>query len=65
MPSQLSEAPLVGKILSASEGILGEVISNVTRAAVLAVSSGAEVISAETIDQIGFVSPSDRPRVAV
>jgi hypothetical protein len=51
--------------LSASEGILGEVIAIVTRAAVHAVSSGTEVISAKTIDRIGFVTPSQRRRVAV
>lgn len=64
-PSQLSEAPIASKILSISEGVLGEVISIVTRAAVLAVSSGAEMISVRTIDKIGFVSPSLRRRVAV
>lgn len=64
-PSQLSEAPLAGKILSAAEGILGEVISIVTRAAVLAVSSGTEMISAKSIDEIGFVSPSQRRRAAI
>jgi hypothetical protein len=64
-PSQLSEAPIASKILSVSEGVLGEVISIVTRAAVLAVSSGTEMISVRTIDKIGFVSPSLRRRVAV
>ena len=64
-PSHLSDPALAGKILSASEGILGEVISIVTRAAVHAVSSGTEVISAKTIDRIGFVTPSQRRRVAV
>jgi hypothetical protein len=64
-PSHLSEAALAGKILSVSEGILGEVISIVTRAAVHAVSSGAEMISAKIIDKIGFVTPSHRRRVAV
>lgn len=64
-PSRLSEAPLAEKILFDAEGILGEVISIVTRAAVLAVSSGTETISVKTIDQIGFVAPSHRRRVAV
>ncbi len=64
-PSHLSDPALAGKILSASEGILGEVISIVTRAAVHAVSAGTEVISAKTIDRIGFVTPSQRRRVAV
>jgi hypothetical protein len=64
-PSQLSDPPLAGKILSASEGILGEVISIVTRAAARAVSSGAETITTKTLDEVGFVSPSHRRRVAV
>jgi Bacterial TniB protein len=64
-PSQLAEPLLAGKILSAAEGILGEVVSIITRAAVRAVTTGAEAISAEIIDQTGFISPSQRRRVAV
>jgi hypothetical protein len=56
---------LAGKILSAAEGILGEVVAIVTRAAVHAVKSGTEAITAKVIDEIGFVSPSQRRRVAV
>jgi hypothetical protein len=43
--SRLSEGPLDAKILAATEGILGEIISIVTRAAVHAISSGTEEIS--------------------
>ena len=64
-PSHLVGASLAGKILSAAEGILGEVVTIVTRAAVRAVTSGAEAITVKTIDEIGFVSPSQRRRVAV
>jgi hypothetical protein len=64
-PSHLARPMLAGKILSAAEGILGEVVSIVTRAAVHAVTSGSEAITAKTIDEIGFVSPSQRRRVAV
>jgi hypothetical protein len=64
-PSQLAKPELAEKILSASEGILGEVVSIVTRAAVRAVMTGAEAISAKLIDETGFISPTQRRRVAV
>jgi len=62
--SQLSESPLDAKILSAAEGILGEVISIITRAAVRAITSGCEAISDKLIDEVGYVPPSQRRRVA-
>jgi hypothetical protein len=64
LPSQLAKPALATKILSAAEGILGEVVSIVTHAAVHAVTSGAEAISAKLIDEIGFIPPSERRRVA-
>jgi hypothetical protein len=64
-PSQLSQSVLALKILSASEGILGEVIALVTRAAVDAIKSGTEIISSEMIERSGFMSPTERRRVAV
>ncbi len=64
-PSDLAEPPMAAKILSASEGVLGEIIATVTRAAVLAVSSGAEAITPRMIDGSGFIRPSERRRVAV
>lgn len=64
-PSDLSEADLAHKILASAEGILGEIVSIVTRAAARAVSSGTEAITAEIIDQTGFIAPSQRRRVAV
>jgi Bacterial TniB protein len=63
--SQLVKPTLAEKILSASEGILGEIVSIVTRAAVCAVTSGTEAITAKLIDVTGFISPSRRRRVAV
>jgi hypothetical protein len=64
-PSELAKSAIANKILSASEGILGEVVSMVTRAAILAISTGEERISTKTLDDIGFIAPSDRRRVAV
>lgn len=63
--SHLAKSELAGKILSAAEGILGEVVTIVTRAAVLAVTTGTEAISAKMIAESGFISPSQRRRVAV
>jgi type II secretory pathway predicted ATPase ExeA len=64
-PSDLADSAFAGKILSAAEGILGEVITIVTRAAVKAVSAGGEAITAKIIDDCGFISPSQRRRVAI
>lgn len=64
-PSHLTAPALADKILSAAEGILGEVVSIVTRAAVRAVISGSEAITAKLMDETGFTSPSQRRRVAV
>jgi type II secretory pathway predicted ATPase ExeA len=64
LPSDLTSPALADKILSAAEGILGEIISIVTRAAVRAVSSGTEQITAKMVDEIGFTSPSQRRRAA-
>jgi hypothetical protein len=50
------------KLLSASEGILGEVVTLVTTAAVAAVSSGAERITIEDINDIRFMPPKERRR---
>jgi len=61
-PSRLEEPAMAQKLLSASEGILGEVVSLVTTAAVAAVSSGAERITIEDLDDIGFMPPKERRR---
>ena len=63
--SQLATPALAEKIFCAAEGILGEMVSIVQRAAVRAVTSGAEAISAALIDEIRFISPSQRRRVVV
>jgi len=64
-PSHLAAPALADKILSAAEGILGEVVSIVTRAAVRAVISGTEALTAKLIDETGIISPSQRRRIAV
>jgi len=64
-PSGLTHPVLASRILSQSEGVLGEIVAIVTRAAAQAVLSGAEAISPAVIEAAGFTTPSDRRRVAV
>jgi type II secretory pathway predicted ATPase ExeA len=62
--SSLEEPAVAQKILSAAEGILGEVVNLVTTAAVAAVVSGEERIRIERVEDIGFIPPSERRRAA-
>ncbi len=62
--SGLEEAAFAQKLLNAAEGILGEVVNLVTTAAVAAVAAGEERIRIERIDDIGFIPPTERRRVA-
>jgi len=64
-PSNLAKPALAQKVLAAAEGILGEVVAILTRAAVRAVTTGTEAITVEVIEACGFLSPSERRRVAV
>lgn len=64
-PSYLADSAMAARILSASEGVLGEIIAIVVRAASLAVDTGAETISPRMLEGAGFMRPSERRRVAV
>lgn len=64
-PSHLTDPAMVARILSAAEGVLGEIIAIVIRAAVLAVDTGTETISARMVEGAGFIRPSERRRVAI
>jgi hypothetical protein len=64
-PSNLAKPALAQKVLAVAEGILGEVVTILTRAAVRAVTTGTEAITIEMIEGCGFRSPSERRRVAV
>lgn len=63
--SSLGKDSIAGKIHAASGGILGEIVTIVTRSAVQAIRSGSERITAKVIDQTGYLSPTERRRVAV
>ena len=64
-PSGLARPALAAKIFALSEGILGEIVAIVTRAAAHAVLTGAEAITSKLIEETGFTRPSDRRRVAI
>jgi type II secretory pathway predicted ATPase ExeA len=64
-PSGLARPALAGRIFALSEGVLGEIVAVVTRAAVRAVMQGGEAITPKLLDEAGFLRPSDRRRVAV
>lgn len=64
-PSQLAKTALAEKMLKIAEGILGEVLTLATKAAVRAINSGAETITTKVIDEVGFIPPSKRRQVAV
>ena len=64
-PSGLAGPVLAGTIFTRSEGVLGEIVAIVIRAAVEAISSGTEAITPRIIERSRFTSPSDRRRVEI
>jgi hypothetical protein len=63
-PSRLAEAQVARKLLTLSEGSLGELSALLTAAAVYAVKSGAERIDAKLLAAIDWTPPSERRRGA-
>ncbi|MER9070050.1 TniB family NTP-binding protein [Mesorhizobium sp. M0902] len=63
--SDLSEEEMARKIFSLSEGLIGEVVAILTKAAVVAVRSGAECISMAMIDRLGHIPLSARRQAPV
>jgi hypothetical protein len=64
-PSSLAKPVIAQRILAAAEGILGEVMAIVKRAAVRAIATGTEAISVKVIEECGYRSPSERRDVTV
>ncbi len=58
--SDLSNQPLARRIYSLSEGLIGEIVAIVTKAAVAAIRSGSERITKTTIDGLRHVPISHR-----
>jgi len=63
--SQLIEPALATKILALSGGTIGEIGALLGRAATAAIERGVERITSDGLDSCGYVSPSERRRVAV
>ncbi|WP_392713374.1 TniB family NTP-binding protein [Rhizobium ruizarguesonis] len=63
--SDLSNEPLARRIFSLSEGLIGEVVTIVTKAAVLAIRSGVERITKAGIDELRHMPISHRRNAAL
>lgn len=61
-PSVLPTPALAAKLLSMSDGLIGELAQILTSAAIHAVKSGKERIDIKILESIGWVSPSERKR---
>jgi type II secretory pathway predicted ATPase ExeA len=58
--SSLTESELATKILSMSEGVLGEVSTIIKKSAIQAIRSGEEKITKKILDTLDYRSPSQR-----
>lgn len=63
--SNLLEPELALRILSLSEGTIGEIAALLSRAALHAIERGTETITMGTLHQCGYTSPSKRRSAAV
>ena len=63
--SGLVEPALALKILSLSEGTIGEISTLLCRAAVEAIERGTEQITGASLEHCGYVAPSERRRAAI
>lgn len=62
IPSKLHSPALAAKLLSMSDGLIGEIAQILTTAAIHAVKSGNEFIDIKLLESIGWVSPTERKR---
>lgn len=62
-PSYLIESSIASAILSKSEGLLGEISRILELSAILAIESGVENITKNIINNIDYISPSDRRKM--
>lgn len=62
-PSSLLDPEVRSIILSRSEGIIGEIMTLITRAACEAIISGQEFIDRSTLEKTKYNSPSERRRL--
>ncbi len=60
--SELSDEPLARRIFQLSEGLIGEIVGIVTKAAIAALRSGSERITQKRIEELRYVPVQDRRR---
>ena len=63
-PALLDPAMAI-KVLSLSEGTIGEISALLCRAAIAAIENGTERITIASLDRCGYVSPSERGHAAI
>jgi hypothetical protein len=61
-PSNLDSKTMALKLLGMSDGLIGELSSILTRAAEQAIRNKREKIDAVTLNEIGWIAPSDRSK---
>lgn len=59
-PSKLVERPLAEKLLIMSEGIIGELSSVLSNAAIAAINNKQERITLKTLESLAWIGPSER-----
>lgn len=59
-PAHLTEKDLAFKLLSMSEGTIGELSALLTRAAISAIEKKTETITLKLLDGLGWIRPSER-----
>lgn len=62
-PSHLIERSLANTILIKSEGLLGEISKILELSTILAIETGIEKINKNILDNIDYISPSDRKKM--
>ncbi|MEI8062418.1 MAG: TniB family NTP-binding protein, partial [bacterium] len=63
-PSLLTDPELIRFLLDKSEGVIGEIITLLNNAAILAIESGEERINKKILARIDYLSPTERRRVS-
>ena len=63
-PSQLFDNDISQKLLSMSEGYIGELSRILTKAAIASITTQTEQITLEILDKIDWIKPSDRRKFA-
>ena len=65
LPSNLAETSLALKILSMSEGLIGEISTILERAAIKAIKTGSESINTKLLESIDWIQPSKRKEASI